>query len=202
MSYGANTVRDGVSLTPRRELRALALPSEIMRLPNLTGYLKFPGPFPVAGIRLKYVKRPTAAERFVPRGEALHPAIKLPAPPAGNEQNTHVPAADVGNEHGGTRAAAAPDRIVANGRVGRHAANRKPAEEETGQKTGDTDSPSASARDGSVDPRRETKAEADQRARGQRRPKPHAKRGRNAGQPGRTAKGKPARPKSGPRRFY
>ena len=66
-SYGANTIRDGVSLTPKRELRALALPSEIMRLPNLEGYLKFPGPFPVASIRLKYVARPAAAERFVPR---------------------------------------------------------------------------------------------------------------------------------------
>ena len=66
-SYGANTIRDGVSLTPRRELRALALPSEIMRLANLEGYLKFPGPFPVASIRLKYVARPKAAVRFVPR---------------------------------------------------------------------------------------------------------------------------------------
>ena len=66
-SYGANTIRDGVSLTPRRELRALALPSEIMRLPNLEGYLKFPGPFPVASIRLKYVARGAAAERFVAR---------------------------------------------------------------------------------------------------------------------------------------
>ncbi|MCY4573629.1 MAG: type IV secretion system DNA-binding domain-containing protein, partial [Gemmatimonadetes bacterium] len=62
-------IRDGVSLTPRRELRALALPSEIMRLPNLEGYLKFPGPFPVASVRLKYVARPKAAERFVPRAE-------------------------------------------------------------------------------------------------------------------------------------
>ena len=68
-SYGANTIRDGVSLTPRRELRALALPSEIMRLANLEGYLKFPGPFPVASIRLIYVARPAAAERFVPREE-------------------------------------------------------------------------------------------------------------------------------------
>ena len=68
-SYGANTIRDGVSLTPRRELRALALPSEIMRLANLHGYLKFPGPFPVASIRLKYAARPARAERFVPRGE-------------------------------------------------------------------------------------------------------------------------------------
>ena len=57
-SYGANTIRDGVSLTPRRELRSLALPSEIMRLPNLEGYLKFPGPLPVASIKLKYVVPP------------------------------------------------------------------------------------------------------------------------------------------------
>ena len=72
-SYGANTIRDGVSLTPRRELRALALPSEIMRLPNLEGYLKFPGPFPVASIKLKYVSRAKAAERFVPRGGEAAP---------------------------------------------------------------------------------------------------------------------------------
>ena len=70
-SYGANTIRDGVSLTPRRELRALALPSEIMRLENLSGYLKFPGPFPVASIELKYVARPASAERFVPRKEGV-----------------------------------------------------------------------------------------------------------------------------------
>ena len=71
-SYGANTIRDGVSLTPRRELRSLALPSEIMRLPNLEGYLKFPGPLPVASIRLKYVSRPGTAERFVAReGDAV-----------------------------------------------------------------------------------------------------------------------------------
>ena len=90
-SYGANTIRDGVSLTPRRELRALALPSEIMRLPNLEGYLKFPGPFPVASIRLKYVSRPKAAERFVPRedgGAEPHGGpddreIAASAPPAG-----------------------------------------------------------------------------------------------------------------------
>ena len=40
-----------------------------MRLPNLEGYLKFPGPFPVASIRLKYVARGAAAARFVAREE-------------------------------------------------------------------------------------------------------------------------------------
>ncbi len=97
-SYGANTIRDGVSLTPRRELRALALPSEIMRLENLSGYLKFPGPFPVASIKLKYVSRPKAAERFVARkddgaeaGEASAAArpgddeVTIPGPPGPDE---------------------------------------------------------------------------------------------------------------------
>ena len=69
-SYGANTIRDGVSLTPKRELRPLALASEIMQLPNLHGYLKFPGPLPAAGIKLGYMARPKAAERFVPRNGA------------------------------------------------------------------------------------------------------------------------------------
>ena len=92
-SYGANTIRDGVSLTPRRELRALALPSEIMRLPNLTGYLKFPGPLPVASIRLKYVKRPATAPRFEPRREGRGPG-----------------SAQAGG-HGGTSSAPADDDV-------------------------------------------------------------------------------------------
>ncbi len=77
VSYGADPYRDGVTLTPKRELQALALPSEIMRLPNLNGYLKVPGPYPVARITLEYVKRPKVALRFVsravegrPRGES------------------------------------------------------------------------------------------------------------------------------------
>ena len=74
VSYGANTIRDGVSLTPRRELRALALPADIMRLPNLHGFLKFPGPYPVASIRLKPVDRPVRAPRFAPREDRDPPA--------------------------------------------------------------------------------------------------------------------------------
>ena len=69
-SYGASTIRDGVSLMPKRELRPLTLGSEIMRLENLHGWLRFPGPLPVARIRLEYEQRPKAAERFVPRPEA------------------------------------------------------------------------------------------------------------------------------------
>ena len=70
VSYGADPYRDGVTLTPKRELQALALPSEIMRLPNLNGYLKLPGPYPVARIELEYLKRPKVAPRFVSRVQA------------------------------------------------------------------------------------------------------------------------------------
>ncbi len=76
-SYGANTIRDGVSLTPKRELRPLALASEIMQLDSLHGWLRFPGPLPVAPIRLTYVGRPKAAERFVPRETAPAEAARL-----------------------------------------------------------------------------------------------------------------------------
>ena len=68
-SYGASTIRDGVSITPKRELRPLALASEIMRLESLHGWLRFPGPLPAATVKLRWVKRPRVAERFVERRE-------------------------------------------------------------------------------------------------------------------------------------
>ena len=91
-SYGANTVRDGVSLTPRRELRTLALASEIMRLENLTGYLRFPGPWPVATVRLDYTDRPATAKRFVPRDASPDPADRDRAPPGAGAEGSAPPA--------------------------------------------------------------------------------------------------------------
>jgi len=69
VSYGAESPRDGVTLGARRALHPLVLPAEVARLENLSGYLKFPGPRPVARIALRYRKRPKIAERFVPREE-------------------------------------------------------------------------------------------------------------------------------------
>ena len=85
-SYGASTIRDGISLTPKRELRPLALASEIMQLENLHGWLRFPGPLPVAPIRLRFTERPKVAERFVPRLAPERPATP-PEPAEGNESD-------------------------------------------------------------------------------------------------------------------
>ena len=87
MSYGASTMRDGVSLTQHRQMRPLALPSEIMRLENLHGYLKFPGPFPVASIKLRYVDRPASAERFVAREDDAAAAGTDASPSEGGQDD-------------------------------------------------------------------------------------------------------------------
>ena len=80
-----------MSLTPRRELRALALPADIMRLPNLQGFLKFPGAHPVASIRLRPVDRPVVAPRFVPRDDRAKLA-------AAGEARVPAPVADAADE--------------------------------------------------------------------------------------------------------
>ena len=80
VSYGAETPRDGVTLGARRALRPLVLPAEIARLENLSGYLKLPGPWPVAEIKLRYRKRPKLAERFVAKEESRSVSGKAEAP--------------------------------------------------------------------------------------------------------------------------
>ena len=117
VSYGADPYRDGVTLTPRRELQSLALPSEITRLPNLTGYLKLPGPFPVARIELKYVKRAKIAPRFVQRGQGHGPVPDTPAPgpaePNANARDASVPESpDLDTD---TQGEPAPAMVTTNG---------------------------------------------------------------------------------------
>ena len=75
------TAHSGVTLSTRREERPLVLPSEVSRLENLSGYLKFPGPSPVARINLKYRKRDIVAARFVPRPDDGHDPSRVDEPP-------------------------------------------------------------------------------------------------------------------------
>jgi hypothetical protein len=45
-TYGYNNARDAVSLTPRKHIEPLLLPDQLMNLPRLSGYIKFPDGFP------------------------------------------------------------------------------------------------------------------------------------------------------------
>lgn len=80
-SYGYNNARDAVSLTPRRQIEPLLLPDQLMNLPSLQGYLKYPDGFPAAPIQLRYRTYPAVAEPFIAR-----PAAPLPSPDRGSDQ--------------------------------------------------------------------------------------------------------------------
>lgn len=66
-TYGYNNSRDAVSLTPRRQIEPLLLPDQLMNLPRLSAYLKFPDGFPAAPVKLVPVTRPRRAEPFIKR---------------------------------------------------------------------------------------------------------------------------------------
>ncbi len=53
LSYGANDMRDGVSLNWQRKEREVLMPAEIMGLPNLAGFVKLVGDLPAGSFQLK-----------------------------------------------------------------------------------------------------------------------------------------------------
>lgn len=80
LSYGLSAERDGVSVYARRNLRDIVLTSQILTLPDMTGYITVPGDYPVARVSYGFEPNPPVAEGFIER-EGF--GIKFgPAPPA------------------------------------------------------------------------------------------------------------------------
>ncbi len=67
LSYGLAANRDGVSVFSKRNLRDIVLSSEILTLPDMTGYLLIPGDYPVGKIRYEYVPTPKISKGFEER---------------------------------------------------------------------------------------------------------------------------------------
>lgn len=76
-SYGYNNTRDASTLTPRTEVKPLVIPDDIMNLPALYGFLKFPDGFPATRIRLVWRDYPAVAEPWRRRA-SLTPAPFVP----------------------------------------------------------------------------------------------------------------------------
>lgn len=66
LSYGAHSIRDGVSLSPQTRTKPLILPTEIANLQDLEALIKFPGPYPVCRTRMKYKSLPAITASFKP----------------------------------------------------------------------------------------------------------------------------------------
>ena len=88
LSFGIELSRDGVNLSDKRGELNLVTYSEIMTLPDLTGYLKIAGDYPIAKIKLEYKGRKAISDSYRKR-EGLdlgmvntRPQPKTPAPAA------------------------------------------------------------------------------------------------------------------------
>lgn len=66
-SYGANSIRDGISLGRQRVSRLIVAYPQIQELHDMTCYLRLPGTYPVTHLNLKLQKRSSKAEGFVQR---------------------------------------------------------------------------------------------------------------------------------------
>lgn len=71
-SMGVQDNRDGDSFYSQRKERNIVMPSEIMDLPNLVGYLKIVGNYPVAKVTTKYVPFADNAIPFIPRKKSIN----------------------------------------------------------------------------------------------------------------------------------
>jgi type IV secretory pathway TraG/TraD family ATPase VirD4 len=67
LSYGLDSHRDGISVFARRALRDIVLTSEILTLPDMTGYLALPGDYPIATVAYDYLPVQKRAEAFLER---------------------------------------------------------------------------------------------------------------------------------------
>jgi type IV conjugative transfer system coupling protein TraD len=66
-SYGANDMRDGVSIHQERRREPIVKEAEFSELPDLHAFLKLPGAWPVTEIALTVKKRTLTQPYFIPR---------------------------------------------------------------------------------------------------------------------------------------
>ena len=66
-SYGANSIRDGISMTRQRVVRPIVTYDEIISLPKMTCYLRLPENYAVTKLKLKLEKRPIVAPHLLLR---------------------------------------------------------------------------------------------------------------------------------------
>ncbi|CAN5419924.1 type IV conjugative transfer system coupling protein TraD [soil metagenome] len=67
VSYGANTIRDGVSINRSERFKSVVNYSEIMLLNDLQSYVRLPGNYPITHLNFSYPTRAQLAPPFVAR---------------------------------------------------------------------------------------------------------------------------------------
>lgn len=71
LSYGAQSARDGVSLSQQDRRRSVVLPTQIANLKDLQCYVRLPGDYPVTQLKMKYKPARKISSGFLERPVAL-----------------------------------------------------------------------------------------------------------------------------------
>lgn len=79
-NFGSDTGKGGINLQRQRKDRALVTMGEIQYLPNLTGFLKISGGYPVAQVSIERHDYQKHEPDFIPRSD-LEPRVITPAEP-------------------------------------------------------------------------------------------------------------------------
>ena len=66
-SYGANSVRDGISLGNQRMTRPIVSYPQIMELSDFHCFVRLPGSYPITKLQLKLLARATNSQGFIER---------------------------------------------------------------------------------------------------------------------------------------
>jgi type IV conjugative transfer system coupling protein TraD len=82
-SYGANSVRDGISIGNQRAVRPIVSYPEVLDLPNLSCYLRLPGGYPITKLALKHQQRKTVVDGLI-----IKPLIEMRYASAGTNTTT------------------------------------------------------------------------------------------------------------------
>jgi type IV conjugative transfer system coupling protein TraD len=96
ISYGANTIRDGVSIQKIEVQKPVVSPSEILQLNNLMCYMRVPGAYPITQLHMKPFNRKASEEGFKLRPFEPDPLLremeKLSAAGDGSRNSAPSPA--------------------------------------------------------------------------------------------------------------
>lgn len=66
-SYGANSIRDGISVGRNRVTRPIVSYPEVMELPELNCFVRLPGQYPITKLEIKYQDRKQKSSSFIER---------------------------------------------------------------------------------------------------------------------------------------
>ena len=89
-SYGADHIRDGISIGRQKTTQPIITYSEIMGLPDMQCYLRLPSNYPVVKLNLKFEKRQSISHHFMPLKSIILSTEEITIPTEDTNKNEEI----------------------------------------------------------------------------------------------------------------